>query len=136
MFSTADFDFEKEFQDGLIINVVLLNKNDEKVVLDRIQNIKDKRIIYVVICAMGKAITRLEQFASENGFNVFVECSVRFDKALEDSELKCRKSEFKGLSESLGIYGQDIFGHKKTESLIAYYNNTPNNTLGIFNCIL
>lgn len=99
---------------------------------DRYDVFKDKRIIYVVICAMGKSITRLEQFASENGFNVFVECSVRFDKALEDSELKCRKSEFKGLSESLGIYGQDIFGHKKTESLIAYYNNTPNNTLGIF----
>ena len=99
---------------------------------DRYDVFKDKRIIYVVICAMGKAITRLKQFASENGFNVFVECSVRFDKALEDSELKCRKSEFKGLSESLGIYGQDIFGYKKTESLIAYYNNTPNNTLGIF----
>ncbi len=93
---------------------------------------KDKRIIYVVICAMGKAINRIEQFASNNGFNVYVEYSVKFDKAFDDSELKCRKDEFKRLSENLDIYGQDILGHRKTEALVAYYNNTPNNTLGVF----
>ncbi len=104
----------------------------KKFLRDRYDIFKDKRIIYVVICAMGKAITKIEQFALENGFNVFLECSVRFDKAIEDSELKCRKNEFRNLSESLGIYDQDIFGHGNAESLVAYYNNTPNNTLGVF----
>lgn len=99
---------------------------------DRYDIFKDKRIIYVVVCAMGKAIDRIEQFASNDGFNVAVECSVKLDKALENSELKCRRDEFKRLSENLGIYGQDILGYRKAESLVAYYNNTPNNTLGIF----
>lgn len=99
---------------------------------DRYDIFKDKRIIYVVVCAMGKAIDRIEQFASNGGFNVAVECSVKLDKALENSELKCRRDEFKRLSENLGIYGQDILGYRKAESLVAYYNNTPNNTLGIF----
>ena len=104
----------------------------ENFLKDRYNIFKDKRIIYVVICAMSKAITRIERFASNNGFRVSVECSVKFDKALEDSELKCRKNEFKRLSKNLDIYGQDILGYKNSESLVAYYNNTPNNTLGVF----
>ncbi len=99
---------------------------------DRYDIFKDKRVIYVVICAMSKAITKIEEFASIKGFNVVVECSVKFDKAIEDSELKCRKNEFIRLSEDLDIYGQDILGHRHAESLVAYYNNTPNNTLGVF----
>ena len=104
----------------------------KKFLKDRYDIFKGKRIIYVVICAMSKAIDKIERFASNNGFNIVVECSVKLDKALEDSELKCRKNEFKRLSENLDIYGQDILGHRKAESLVAYYNNTPNNTLGIF----
>lgn len=104
----------------------------KKFLRDRTDIFKDKKIIYVVICAMGKAITKIEQFASANGFEVFIEYSEKFDRALEDSELKCRKDEFKRISENLDIYGQDIFGHGNTESLVAYYNNTPNNTLGVF----
>ena len=99
---------------------------------DRYDIFKDKRIIYVVICAMSNAITRIERFASDKGLNIFIECSERFDKAFENSELTCRKDEFKRLSESLDIYEEDIFGHRKAESLVAYYNNTPNNTLGVF----
>lgn len=99
---------------------------------DRYDIFKDKRIIYVVICAMSKAITKIEQFAQINGFNIFVECSVKLNRALEDSELKSRKNEFIRLSENLDIYGQDILGHGNAESLVAYYNNTPNNTLGVF----
>lgn len=99
---------------------------------ERYDIFKDKRIIYVVICAMGKAITRIEQFASKNGFNAFVECSVKIDKAFENSEFKCRKDEFIRLSQNLDIYNQDILGYEHSESLVAYYNNTPNNTLGVF----
>jgi hypothetical protein len=43
---------------------------------------------------------RFDYFSHENiNKRLVVECSVKLDKALEDSELKCRKNEFKRLSE-------------------------------------
>lgn len=47
-------------------------------------------------------------------------------------ELSENKEVFKKESRELGIKEHEILGFQETEALVAFYENTPNNTLGIF----
>lgn len=97
------------------------------------KNFSGKLIIFLTIEMMQDAENSINKFAQTNGLRI--ECLYHDlqDKALKRfSDLEV--AEFIQLSKSREIDENDIRGYKNTEALMAFYNNTPNNTLGIFRC--
>ena len=92
-------------------------KNDD----DRILKFKEELPLFIQefddssMSMIESLLYRFDYFSHENiNKRLVVECSVKLDKALEDSELKCRKNEFKRLSEK-----------KECFEAIKYANLTP-----------
>ena len=102
---------------------------------NKIEIYKNKTVIFVTIHIMKDAICNIKKIAQENNFNVdFFQCKIQ-DKAFSDKYFDYNKNIrelFKDISEKLKINKKYIFGYEESESLVAFYNNTPNNTLGIF----
>lgn len=103
---------------------------------NKIEIYKNKTVIFVTIHIMKDAICNIKKIALENNFNVdFFQYKIQ-DKAFSNkyfiSNINIKKEIFKNISKKLKINEKYIFGYKKSESLAAFYNNTPNNTLGIF----
>lgn len=96
--------------------------------------IKNKKIIYVVIHIMDKAYDIINEYATRNNLDIIILYHNKKCAAFEMSDfLKMKRSVFKSESEKLNLNDDNIiFGFRGTESLIAFFNNTPNNTLGIF----
>lgn len=100
------------------------------------ERIRDKNIYYIVIHAMNDAIKKVTDYSQAEALKIIMVCSHTQIKAFElekFSGTESRKIFNKG-SQELGIPKPDILGFKKSEGLIAFHNNTPNNTLGIFRC--
>ena len=93
----------------------------------------NKNIVYGVIHMMQDSIAKIEKYATDNDMKIKLVCCVKSEKAFMNIE-GSEKEKFLGISKKVGITNEDddVWGYKKTEALIAYYNNTPNNTLGIF----
>ena len=100
---------------------------------ERLQLLKNKSIFYLVIHAMSRALVEIEEFAKQNSINIKVLYCNCTDKAfLRSDKLKPRKEEYTKESKELGIVEKFILGFEDSESLTAFYNDTPNNTLGIY----
>lgn len=96
--------------------------------------LKKKKIVYAVVHIMRDAVLKIEQFKLDNQIDIsIVYCRIS-EKAFSEKVLAEKKAIFANASKKVGVvnYKDDIFGFKKTEMLIAYYNNTPNNTIGVF----
>ena len=95
---------------------------------------KNKSIYFITIDIMYSAISAIEQFASENDLKIFVLSSFKQEKAFErdlfdDNETS--EAELVSVSKRFKIPEREILGFKNSQALVAFYNNTPNNTLGI-----
>lgn len=102
-------------------------------VKERIELLKNKSIYYLVIHAMSRALIEIEEFAIQNSLKIKVlHCNCTDKAFLRNDELKNRKEEYTKESKKLGIPENYILGYKDSESLTAFYNDTPNNTLGIY----
>lgn len=92
-----------------------------------------KRVFFIVINIMQLAIDEINKFAKESGLEIvclaFEIQSKAFERNLFADEFKA-KANIEAMSKGLGIPTHHILGYKGTESLVAFYNNTPNNTLG------
>ena len=99
-----------------------------------LQILKEKKIVYAVVHIMKDAILKIKQFESDYKMNISVVYCRNTEKAFSEKSLIGKKTIFQEASKNVGVVNEndDIFGYKKTEMLIAYYNNTPNNTLGVF----
>ncbi|QOX65114.1 hypothetical protein FRZ06_18070 [Anoxybacterium hadale] len=100
------------------------------------EKIRDKDIYYVVIHAMDEAVRKVNTYSQNENLKIVMICSHTQVKAFDIerfSGTEARATFEKG-SQELGIPKSDILGFKKSEGLIAFHNNTPNNTLGIFRC--
>lgn len=93
--------------------------------------LEGKTVVYAVVHIMSQSLDIIQSEANELGLNVeVIFCDVS-KKAFEN--FPDEKEQFILFSKNRGILdSDDILGFDKTESLIAYYNNTPNNTLGVF----
>ena len=91
-------------------------------------------MIYIVIHIMEEALERIREYAEENQMNIDVVSSRSREKAFSITDaLEVRRECFKAESQKLGLHkDMDIYGYSCTESLVAFFNDTPNNTLGIF----
>ncbi len=91
-------------------------------------NFENKNVFIVVISLMAEAKKALENYGRINNINIaciFGECR---NKIFEQVEFKADKGKYNLMTDSLLIKWP--LGYEETQSLIALYNNTPNNTLG------
>ena len=109
-----------------------------KTFTDFLQNhllvLKKKRIIYAIVHVLKDAVLKIEQFKLDQEMDISIVYCRKSEKAFTDKMLAEKKTIFAEASKNVGVVNDkdDIFGYKKTEMLIAYYNNTPNNTIGVF----
>jgi hypothetical protein len=97
--------------------------------------VRSKHIYLIAIHVMEEAVKKIGEYADANNLKIDVICKCTTQKAfdnpcfLSDPEIK---DDFIHTSEILNIPRIDILGRFNSESICAFYNNTPNNTLGIF----
>jgi len=99
------------------------------------RDFKGKTIYYLTIHLMKDAFEVIKKNEEKYQTRIIpVTCNIR-DKAFNLESLgkyDNAKEIVKRFSREKGIPRNRVFGLKKTEALAAFYNNTPNNTLGIF----
>lgn len=102
------------------------------------ENIK-KSIFYILTIQMStKAKERLEKFAVSQEMNIKV-CSIEIVEKVfnntnmfEKSIAEKKRNEYIDICTKHGISRRYQLGHEKTQALLSFYYNTPNNTLGLF----
>lgn len=92
----------------------------------------NKKVFYIVVHAMQQGIDRIKEFCDINSINIQVICNHISEPVFCNNDYKSYKAEFERMSKERNIYKKYIFGYKHSEALVAFYRNTPNNTLGIF----
>lgn len=100
-----------------------LERNREKLL--------DKKIYLILIHLVIEEADKLVDFAKEQGYNLIILCRNKKQKAFGEAETQ-QKEKFIDLSKDKSIPLNHILGRDDVEALMAFYNNTPNNTLGIF----
>ena len=132
-------DLTSEYLDN-IENMILIDDfcGSGKTFIDYLETNKEiflgKHVIYIVIHMMKEALERIQEYAIENQMNIDVISSKSSEKAFSITDDLGEKREcFKVEAQKLGLRKDtDIYGYSCTESLVAFFNDTPNNTLGIF----
>lgn len=93
----------------------------------------EKNIYFITINIMYKAVKAIEEYSKENGLNIILLSALKQRKAFERglfNDDDVAKREIKTMSLDFKIPENEVLGFKKSQALIAFYNNTPNNTLG------
>lgn len=92
-----------------------------------------KRIFFIALNVMQLAINEINFFAQQFDIKIIFLVSDMQNKAFERN-MFADNSKAKNLIETMSagfdIPKGHILGFKNSESLVAFYNNTPNNTLG------
>lgn len=98
------------------------------------ETFQGKSIYFITIHAMNEGINNLKNYAKENNFTMLFINIIIKDKAFSGNMFEnndTAKDILIEISKKFKISKLDILGYKDSESLMAFYNNTPNNTLGI-----
>lgn len=95
------------------------------------KSFSDKRIILVVIEIMEEAQNYIQNYALQSGMNIEIFAYDTKEKAFKNEKISVQNA-FVEMSKKHGVIESYIKGYDKTEALMAFYNNTPNNTLGLF----
>lgn len=95
---------------------------------------ENKNVYFITINIMTVAIENIQKYCSENNINITLLSAFKHEKVFNcdifDNNEKA-KAEITSVSKELKIPKNEILGYHKSQALIAFYNNTPNNTLGI-----
>lgn len=93
----------------------------------------DKNVYFVAINIMKLALGKICQFAQENKINFLPIIASSQNKAFEQNlfaDDKIAKKSIVEMSSDFNIPSSEHLGYRKSQALIAFHNNTPNNTLG------
>ncbi len=95
----------------------------------------NKNVFIISVHMMFEAQNRLKEYCDSKHFNIINISSYIQKKAFssgifEDNEFV--KTKILDLSSQLGITGNDKLGYGESESLVSFFNNTPNNTIAFF----
>ncbi len=100
------------------------------------EQLRGKMIYYLVTYAMDEAIQRLHDIVAEYSVTLHILYIHHGTRALDDMGISDNPEEARRLisafSRSVGIPKSRCLGTYKTEALVAFCDNTPNNTIGIF----
>lgn len=98
--------------------------------------LQNKHIFYLVTYIMEEALTQVQAIAHELHFEievVYINKGIRaFDHSVFATEADELRLRIKKESKKLNISKRYLLGKYHTEALVAFYNDTPNNTIGIF----
>lgn len=94
---------------------------------------ENKNVYFITINIMNTAIDQIERYAQEAHVNIITISAFKQEKAFkrglfEDDE--AAKKCIEGMSAKFKIPSHEAMGFKNTQALVAFYNNTPNNTIG------
>jgi hypothetical protein len=98
---------------------------------------REKKVFFIALHMMLDAIEQIAEISEQLDISIEVINSVIQDKAFspavfEDEEKSAiAKKLIIQVSTDLAIPQKEILGFGNAESLMAFYNNTPNNTIGI-----
>ncbi len=108
-------------------------KRQEQTFIDRKQNksLRGKTIILLVVHIIEDALAVIDKYAKKNGLDIKVEYywsekKAFFGKGEDVKNIFLQLSEDRAVKFSLGF--------QEAEALMAFYNNSPNDTLGVFWC--
>lgn len=94
------------------------------------KDFSNKNIFFLVIEIMEDAEKNIKKYAKENGINIEIIYFTLKKKAFENKE--DNKKLFSNMSHRKQITDKYILGYKEAQSLMAFYTNTPNDTLRVF----
>lgn len=108
-------------------------KRQEQIFIDGKQDksLRGKTIILLVVHILEDALTAINKYAEDNGLEIKVEYYWSEKKAFFGKE-EYVKNLFLQLSEDRAV--KFSLGFQEAEALMAFYNNSPNDTLGMFWC--
>ena len=95
----------------------------------------EKRIFYIIIVTMEVGLKEIETYAESKKLLItlvykFIEKKA-FEQKLFITDDEIAKESLINLSEELKIPKKQHLGYGESQSLVAFYNNTPNNTIGL-----
>lgn len=93
-----------------------------------------KKIYLILVHAVSEFANKLSDFAESNDYTLTILCANLKEKAFARNKDDEKKEKFITLSKNKKIPEDRILGRDDVEALVSFYNNTPNNTLGIFWC--
>lgn len=96
------------------------------------QFVKDKHIFYIVVHAMEQGVENIEEYAKKNDLHITILTNHYAKPAFCDENFRKYKEPFISLSKKRKIANNHIMGFYDSQALVAFCENTPNNTLGIF----
>ena len=91
----------------------------------------NKQVVLIVIEAVEDAKIYIKSELAKEGINIEVIAYTTKEKALKNL-LKKERKIFYDMSQKQGISKKYVLGFGKAEALMSFYNNTPNDTLGLF----
>ncbi|WP_313071183.1 phosphoribosyltransferase-like protein [Lacrimispora sp.] len=94
-------------------------------------NFSNKQIIIILIEMMEDAYDNIMQYAKNKKLNVKIIPYYVAQKAFFKKDEKVIQ-KYCMTAHNIAIKSKNIFGYAQSEALMSFYNNSPNNTLGIF----
>jgi hypothetical protein len=106
-----------------------------KYINNNIDIFRNKNIYFITIHIMKQAVDSIKNYSKENKLKISIITNICQDKAFNLRYFKNNeylKTLLIDLSRSFKINNNYILGYDDTEGLFAFFNNSPNNTLGLF----
>lgn len=128
---------EEDWQ--FIQNIVFIDdfSGSGKSFIDELKRCPDryrhKNVFFIAINIMISAVDKISAYCKENEINIVLLSAFNQEKAFKGSLFSNNaeaKAEICVMSKGFNIPKEEAFGYQKGQALVAFYNNTPNNTLG------
>ena len=102
----------------------------------RLDLLSGKRVFYIVTYIMEESLDKIQNISETLGLEIKV---IYINKGRKAFDMECfaqnaeeARALIKSLSKSLNIHKNCRLGKYKSEALVAFYNDTPNNDIGVF----
>ena len=107
----------------------------KKELMKHLDFLSGKTVFIIVVSLMNNSKSRMERFGDCKGFKViwlYGECREKAFKLNMFENNQEASAKYNILANQIGIF--EHLGRDNTQALVAFYNNTPNNTLGFVHC--
>ncbi len=142
-------DFLKTFRISSISNYVLIDDiigtgstlKDfiEPLIRENPEKFEGKKIYILCLVAHPKGLDKIEELKQELKIDISCIYTYKLKKAFENDEIFKEEVERKQAKKILNMYEKriakrkiDVMGYKNSQGLVAFFYNTPNNTLSVF----